>query len=283
MKSLVRLAATAGAAVGLSAVALPAVAGADPSPEFPPFAVGADHAVFVQTDNPAGNQIVAYQRNDNGTLAPAGTYATGVLGGVLEGSAVDHLAPQGSLAYDPLQGLLYAVNAGSNTVSVFSVRGDQLVLRQVVSSGGNFPVSIAVHGNSVYVLNGLSANRQGHVSFFGRLIPLPGSNRSLGFTVPSGSTQFVSTPGQVSVRTGWIPAARHHQAERERGRRVPRRTLRLPLRLARCQCGAGRRPLRGQLRRRTAPRGGRCGHERPVDVHPGAERHADSDRHRRDR
>jgi len=198
MKSLVRLAATAGAAIGLSAVALPAVAGADPSPEFPPFAVGADHAVFVQTDNPAGNQIVAYHRNDDGTLVPAGTYATGGLGGVLEGSAVDHLASQGSLAYDPLEGLLYAVNAGSNTVSVFSVRGDQLVLRQVVSSGGNFPVSIAVHGYSVDVLNGLSASLQGYVSFFGRLVPLPGSSRSLGFTVPSGSAQFVSTPGQVA-------------------------------------------------------------------------------------
>ena len=103
MKSLVRLAATAGAAIGLSAVALPAVAGADPSPEFPPFAVGADHAVFVQTDNPAGNQIVAYHRNDDGTLVPAGTYATGGLAAAPEGSAVDHLASQGSLAYDPLR------------------------------------------------------------------------------------------------------------------------------------------------------------------------------------
>ena len=105
---------------------------------------------------------------------------------------------QGSLTYDPLHGLLYAVNAGSNTVSVFSVSGDQLALRQVIPSGGSFPVSVAVHGSSVYVLNALSANIQGYVSFLGRLFPLPGSNRSLGFTVPSGATQFVSTPGQVA-------------------------------------------------------------------------------------
>ena len=39
---------------------------------------------------------------------------------------------------------------------------------------------------------------QGYVSFFGRLYPLPGSTRSLGFSVPSGTTQFVNTPGQVA-------------------------------------------------------------------------------------
>jgi 6-phosphogluconolactonase (cycloisomerase 2 family) len=154
--------------------------------------------VFVQTDNPAGNQVVAYHRNADGTLVGAGAYATGGVGGVLNGSQVDHLASQGSLTYDPLQNLLYAVNAGSNSVSVFSVRGDQLALRQVIPSGGDFPVSVAVHGSSVYVLNALSASVQGYVSFFGRLYPLPGSTRSLGFSVPSDTTQFVSTPGQVA-------------------------------------------------------------------------------------
>jgi Lactonase, 7-bladed beta-propeller len=198
MKRLARFALAAGAGVGLSAAALPALAGAAPPPAFPPFAVGGEAAVFVQTDNPAGNQIVAYHRNDDGTLVPAGTYSTGGLGGVLNGSAVDHLASQGSLAYDPQQDLLYAVNAGSNTISVFSVHGDQLSLRQIVWSGGQFPSSVAVHGNSVYVLDALSASVQGYVSFFGRLIPLPGSNRSLGFSVPSGATQFLSTPGQVA-------------------------------------------------------------------------------------
>ena len=100
MKVLVRFALAAGAAVGLSALVLPAAAGADPAPNIPTFAQGGDHALFVQTDNTAGNQVVAYHRNPNGTLAPAGTYATGGLGGVLNGSAVDHLASQGSLTYD---------------------------------------------------------------------------------------------------------------------------------------------------------------------------------------
>ena len=100
---------------------------------------GGDHVVFVQTDNPAGNAVVAYDRGDDGTLTQAGTYPTGGNGGVLAGSVVDHLASQGSLTYDAEHALLFAVNAGSNTVSVFSVRGDQLRLQQVVPSFGAVP------------------------------------------------------------------------------------------------------------------------------------------------
>jgi hypothetical protein len=59
---------------------------------------GAGHAVFVQTDNTAGNLVVAYDRAADGKLAPAGNYATGGRGGILAGSVVDHTASQGSLA-----------------------------------------------------------------------------------------------------------------------------------------------------------------------------------------
>jgi hypothetical protein len=57
-------------------------------------------AVFVQTDNPVANAVVAYDRSPDGTLTQAGIYDTGGLGGVLTGSVVDHLASQGSLALD---------------------------------------------------------------------------------------------------------------------------------------------------------------------------------------
>jgi hypothetical protein len=73
MKIRVRAAVAVGAAVGLSLLAIPALAGADPPSSAPSFALGADHAVFVQTDDVAGNQIAAYHRNVNGTLVPAGT------------------------------------------------------------------------------------------------------------------------------------------------------------------------------------------------------------------
>ena len=188
------------AAAGLAAaLALPFATPALASTAAPAFGSGgASHAVFAATDNTSGNQVVAYYRASDGTLSPAGTYATGGLGGVLAGSVVDHLASQGSLSYDPGHGLLYAVNAGSDTVSVFAVNGDRLALRQVLSSGGSFPVSVAVHGDLVYVLNALAGGRlAGYRVLGGGLVPIPGSGRALGLN-PSASPQFTNTPGQVA-------------------------------------------------------------------------------------
>jgi 6-phosphogluconolactonase (cycloisomerase 2 family) len=166
---------------------------------------GPGRVVFVQTDNPAGNQIVAYDRASNGTLTAAQTYNTGGLGGVLGGSMVDHLASQGSLTFDAGHGLLFAVNAGSNTVSVFAVHGDQLSLRQIVGSGGTFPVSIAVYGNVVYVLNARNGGAiQGFVVALDHLIPVPIWNRPLGLN-PSASPEYTNTPGQVA----FTPDGRH--------------------------------------------------------------------------
>jgi len=157
---------------------------------------GASHAVFVQTDAASGNHVVAYHRAADGALSPAGSYPTGGLGGVLGGSVVDHTASQGSLTYDPWHSLLYAVNAGSNTVSVFAVSGDHLALRQVLGSGGTFPVSVAVHGDLVYVVNALNGGSlQGYRVRGGFLVP--GSGRALGLN-PNASPQFTNTPGQVA-------------------------------------------------------------------------------------
>jgi DNA-binding beta-propeller fold protein YncE len=163
----------------------------------PALAAPASRAVFVQNDNLSANQIVVYDRALGGTLTQAGVYATGGLGGQLEGSQVDHLASQGSLAYDAANGLLYAVNAGSDTISVFAVFGDRLALRQVLPSGGAYPVSIAVHGELVYVLNALEGGSlQGFAVQGGRLTPLAGSSRALGLN-PSATPQFTHTPGTV--------------------------------------------------------------------------------------
>ncbi len=200
MKRFIRRAVATGALVGLSALASPVAAGADGySQGAPSFGGGPNHVVFVQTDNTAGNQIAAYDRSNNGSLTPAGTYNTGGLGGVLNGSVVDHLASQGALAYSQTAGSLYAVNAGSNSISVFSVTGDHLFLRQVLSSGGVFPVSVAVRGNLVYVLNAENGGSiQAYWSISGRLYPLPGSYRNLGLTIPTDGNQFTHTPGQVA-------------------------------------------------------------------------------------
>ena len=193
----VRLLLIAAAILAVGAIAVPAAsAKAAPSHSF--FGQGARHVVFVQNDNLAGNQVVVYKRAADGTLTWKKTYGTGGLGGMLTGSVVDHLASQGSLTYDRRHALLFAVNAGSNTVSVFAVRGDRLRLVQVVSSGGTFPVSVAVHDDLVYVLNALNGGSvQGFVVRRHGLAPLWGSNRPLGLD-PTATPQFTTTPGQVA-------------------------------------------------------------------------------------
>jgi 6-phosphogluconolactonase (cycloisomerase 2 family) len=164
----------------------------------PPPPYRSNHPVFVQTDNTAGNQVIAYDQGHDGSLTEVGAYPTEGLGGELEGSVVDHLASQGSLTYDAEDGLLYAVNAGSDTVSVFAVSGDRLSLRQVIGSGGAFPVSVAVDHGLVYVLNAEEGGTlQGYRAAFGRLFPIPASSRALGLN-PTETPQFTHTPGQVA-------------------------------------------------------------------------------------
>ncbi|QOV41584.1 beta-propeller fold lactonase family protein [Streptomyces ferrugineus] len=160
-------------------------------------AAGADHAVFVQGNELDGNTIHAFARGDDGKLKPAGTYETGGKGGDQIDAPTDSLASQGSLVYDDRSGMLLAVNAGSGTVTSFRVEGQRLKDRKVVSSGGEFPSSIAVHGKTAYVMN---AGGEGSVQGFritGKgLKPLKGSYRSLGLDnedIP----RFDTSPGEV--------------------------------------------------------------------------------------
>jgi 6-phosphogluconolactonase (cycloisomerase 2 family) len=185
----------AGASVAaLASVALFAAPASAHTPQHtaPARVSSARGAVFVQNDDVKGNTVVAYDRAADGSLRKAGSYATGGLGGQEEGTGPDHLASQGSLAYDKAHQRLYAVNAGSDTLTVFAVRGDRLVREQTVSTGGSFPVSVAAHGSSVYVLNALNGGSvQGYLNVAGHLVRVPSWHRSLGI-------QGGGTPGQVS-------------------------------------------------------------------------------------
>lgn len=159
----------------------------------------AAHAVFVQTNDPSANAIRVYDRASNGKLSFAASYATGGLGGSTIGAPTDALSSQGSLTFDAADGLLFAVDVGSDTVTVFAVSGDQLRRTQVVASGGDFPVSVTAEHGLVYVLNG---GGDGSVSGYrvngDQLVPISGSIRSLGLnnTTPP---NFLSSPGQVTL------------------------------------------------------------------------------------
>ena len=161
--------------------------------------------VFVQTNEPTGNHVVVYDRNHDGGLTQAGTYATGGNGGIATpGTESDHLGSQGSLVYDRGHELLFAVNAGSDTFSVFRVHHDRLALEQVLPSGGSFPASIAVDRNVLYVLNaGDAGTLQGFRITGHRIHSLADSTRTLGLA-NSDPPFFLSSPGQV----GFTPDGR---------------------------------------------------------------------------
>ena len=158
----------------------------------------ASGVVFVQTNEPSGNNIDVFDRGADGRLTLAATFPTGGLGGVAApGTESDHLASQGSLALSADGKALIAVNAGSDTVTAFRVHGDRLQLRNTVSSGGQFPASVAMHDDLVYVLNsGGSGIVQGFQLVGGRLVPIPGSSRTLGLA-NGDPPDFLTAPGQV--------------------------------------------------------------------------------------
>jgi 6-phosphogluconolactonase len=159
----------------------------------------AAHGVFVMTNNADANQVVAFQRDPNGTLENPHSYSTDGRG---SGGTVDPLASQGSLTLSPDGAWLFAVNAGSGSVSVFRVNGAQLELTDRVATEGSEPNSVAQFGSLVYVLNTAGSSSVVGFNFNnGKLVRIPNSLRFLSAnTVASGSVAF-SPDGQFLIVT----------------------------------------------------------------------------------
>lgn len=150
-------------------------------------------AVYTLTNSPAGNAVVAFDRAADGTLAPQGTFATGGNG---SGSA---LGSQGAVGLTDDRRQLLAVNAGSNSVSLFSVRPDGLELEDTAPSGGIGPISVTVHGKLAYVVNaGGSGNISGFVVEHDGLTALSGSTQPLGFG-SAGPAEISFTPDGLAL------------------------------------------------------------------------------------
>jgi 6-phosphogluconolactonase len=135
---------------------------------------------FVYTvTNPAGdNAVAAFVRDRRtGRIRSMGRYATGGQGDPRTGAVSQHaIVSQGNH--------LYAVNPGSNDISAFAILADgSLRLLAVVPSGGRAPVSLALHGDLLYVANfGTFDAENAPASYSGfRLqrdgspVPIPGS------------------------------------------------------------------------------------------------------------
>jgi DNA-binding beta-propeller fold protein YncE len=158
-------------------------------------------AVYAMTNDSNGNNIIMYERAANGSLTQVGAFGTGGLGETTEPD--DALGSQSPLILSADGEWLFAVNAGSNTISSFKVKKKELKLVDVMPSGGDFPVSLTFHGNLLYVLN---AGGDGNITGFtvdsdGKLMALAGSTRSLnagGINPPF----FLDSPAQI----GFSPA-----------------------------------------------------------------------------
>ena len=114
-----------------------------------------DGAVYVMTNQPT-NEIVIFDRLGNGTLERVGQVRTGGRGDPFSqgtAPATDPLASQGSLALGLGGRFLFAVNAGSNEISVFGIGSTGLTLVDRVPSGGTRPISLTTRGELLYVLN----------------------------------------------------------------------------------------------------------------------------------
>lgn len=140
-------------------------------------------AVYVLT-NQVANTIAAFQRAADGSLSAAGEFSTGGAGdpvAIPPDPPTDPLASQGALVFGPGNQFLFAVNAGSNQISVLSVQRASLDLVDVVDSGGVRPISLTVHENLLYVLNeGGTPNITGfRIGGDGTLTPLAGSTQPL--------------------------------------------------------------------------------------------------------
>lgn len=154
-------------------------------------------AVYILSNDPSANAVLVFPRRADGSLdSPVAvpTGGTGTGGG---------LGNQGAVAVSGDGRLLYAVNPGSDEISAFRVTGQGLAHLGNVPSGGSQPISIAVQGNLLYVLNdGGTANVTGFlIGNDGRPTMIAGSTRPLSTAAPDAAQVGISPDGRHLVVT----------------------------------------------------------------------------------
>ena len=158
----------------------------------------AGERVYVMTNDASKNEVLAFESGSDGSFYSIGSYETGGRG---SGGTTDPLESQGALTLSQDHSLLFAVNAGSGTVSSFAVKGDRLELVDREPTEGAEPVSVAQFGSFVYVLN---QGGYGGVTVFsieghGQLRKVSNSTFLLSNTGAGGASVSVSPNGQFLV------------------------------------------------------------------------------------
>jgi 6-phosphogluconolactonase len=169
-------------------VVVPVVAGAAP--------LLGQETVFVMSNNVEKNQVIAFERKNDGSYFEKNRFDTLGRG---SGGVNDPLESQGSLTLNADHTVLFAANAGSGNITVFRVLGGSLWVTDKEPSGGSQPVSIAEWGNTIYVLNSGGA---GNVTAFrlngsGQLHPIANATTFLSANATGGSSISVSPDGET--------------------------------------------------------------------------------------
>lgn len=153
-------------------------------------APGVVGAVYTMSNAAGGNAILVFHRTVNGDLVAAGQVATGGAG---TGAG---LGNQSGLVISDDGQELVAVNAGDNTISSLVVTAGIPRLVSRISSGGSRPISLALRGRTLYVLN---AGGQGNITGFhltpdGALVPIANSTQPLSGAANPGPAQVGFSP-----------------------------------------------------------------------------------------
>jgi 6-phosphogluconolactonase (cycloisomerase 2 family) len=153
-------------------------------------------ALFSQTNDPSGNAVQRFARAADGRLTSAGTFQTGGVG------LADLGGRQGAVETSDDGAYVYAVNAGSDSLTVFRSRRSGLEVVDTADSGGVAPVSVDRQGGRLYVLNsggvpnvtGFTILRDGSLRpIAGGMRELPGALGAAQVSVaPSGRALVVS-------------------------------------------------------------------------------------------
>jgi 6-phosphogluconolactonase len=157
--------------------------------------------VFAMTNAADRNEVVAFTRERDGSFSETNRFSTDGRG---SGGTNDPLQSQGSLTLNSDHTLLFAVNAGSGTLTSFRVgRNGQLALVDKAPTGGSEPLAVATFQNRVYVLDGAG---QGTVVGFsvdedGRLRAIKDASAFLSATSAGGSSISITPDGQFLVVT----------------------------------------------------------------------------------
>lgn len=168
-------------------------------------------AVYTETNSASGNAVIVYARSAKGSLTSTGSAVS--TGGLGTGSG---LGSQGAVILSDNGAWLFAVNAGSNTISSFAVTSTGLSWVSQVSSGGTEPISLTFRNNLLYVLNAVSSGIAGFtVDGSGALSPIAGSVQTLNASAstpeeiafnPAGNVLAVTEKGSGQIDTYTVAA-----------------------------------------------------------------------------